>query len=556
MNPASDFFPAQGNITYYDLDYRRFGVVPGSITLEKKDVPANFPMAQWEWQMRRYLHYWKMFTGAIWQEQLPDIRDERGNPVYRYPLQINYMKQFAQKAAYVLFGEISDSPDPLVKIEAKPRPFPDQGSPSDKDKKLAREAAYFVNRVWMENNGRSLQLENGTIQQFLGGCYFKINWAPDDPDLENKIRIESVIPDFVLPVWDAGRPDRLLETYIIYRIQGREAQLRFNIDAAQGDYPLYIEHWTTDTIDIRIGSKPIAFNSAGHRIVYDNLTNPFGRIPIFYIPRERAGSFYGISQMDDIEGLARESNARLADVGDLIKNGAHRDYFVRNLTQGIRETDIGLERPAKNLGMTAASIKDPPEVFVIDPPDLGSHPDWYERILRGLMRDDAGFSGVAFGEDQGGERSAKTLAARMWPTVAKMRAVRVNWSTAMIAMAKQIIEIAILKGIGGMTEEHLKRVDFNAQWFPMMPKDEEQEVDRTVALVQTGIMSPQNAIDVLDVSDDPDEEFQRIVSARTAITAAGQIPDAGSDATRVNRVSPSSVSADSSQAPVQFPKDG
>jgi hypothetical protein len=553
---TSDFFPSQGQITYYDLDYRRFGVIPGVLPFGKEDVPANFPMSQWEWQARRYLEYWRMFTGAVWQEQLPDIRDERGNVVYRYPLQINYIKQFAQKAAYVLFGEASDTPDPLVRIEARPRNKPNRKQPTDEEKSIAQEAEDFVNRVWMENNGRSLQLENGTIQQFIGGCYFKINWCPDDRDLENQIRIESVIPDFVLPVWDVGRPDRLLECYIIYRIQGREAEIRFNLEGQAGDYPLYIEHWTPKFIDIRINNMPINFTAAGHKITYDHLKNPFGRVPIFYIPRERAGSFYGISQCDDIIGLARESNARLADIGELIKDNIHRDYFARNVTSSPKPLDLGMERPAINLGVSSPATKQLPEIWTIDPPNLGQHPDWYERILRGLMRDDAGFSGVAFGEDQGGERSAKTLAARMWPTTAKMRAVRTYWSTAMVAMAKQIIEIAIEKGIGGMTEKHLKTVDFNASWFPMMPKDEEQQVDRAVALVQTGIMSPQTAIEVLDVSDDPDAEYDAIVAARAAITQAGAMTDASSDATRVNRVGPESVSVDSSQAPVQFPKDG
>ena len=536
---------------YYDIEQRRIGTGGAIPTILATEVPATFPMDNWTYQAQRYYSYWSYFTGNVWREEMPDARDENNNPVLKYPLQINLIKTSALKHSYVLFGEASENPVPLVPIRVKPRKPP--GKPiKDTDKDLAEEAEDFVNRVWMDNNGRSLMQENGALQQFLGGCVFRVNFAPDDDELEYGIRIENILPDFFLPVWDNGRPTHLLEAWVVYRIAPREAYLRFGMDtttAGTGQYPLYVEHWTKDKISITIGGKPITYIVNGNPIRYDNVDNPFGFIPFVYIPRERVGSFYGISLVDDLQGIAKEHNARLADIGDLIRDNAHRDIFLRNIAGAIKPRDIGIARAALDLGLTPNINKDQPDVFTLDPVTISPAIMDYPDNLMEQFNFDSFTPNVAYGVDEGSQRSALTLSFRMWPITSKIRAIRTNWDDGLIAMAKMIIRIAIVKKIGGMTDNHWKKLDFIPDWAPMIPRDREQMVDETVAAVQVGLVSAETAIARLDLVDDPLEEIKRIKADKQWVSDMQTEADAKGAALKNPKISPPSKALGAAGAP-------
>lgn len=501
-----------------DVEQRRVGegIVPYYDNEEQ--FPASFPIHLWGTQAARYLEYWRQFTGLTWTEEIPNTVDENGNPHLRYPLQINYLKAVCMKHSYVLWGEVADGPYPLAPIKCKAREDVDaiEGA-TDKDqadetlRKNIKKCQAFINRVWMQNDGRALQQEGGLTQAYLGGYVLRIGWSPDDPELEYGIRLENVLPDFFLPVWDNGHPDTLLEAWVVYRMPAREASERFNFALTEGmSDPLYVEHWTRDKVNITLAGKPLVYTINGVTLNYDEAPNPFGFVPYQYIPRERAGGFYGLSLLDDLLGIAKELNARVADMGDIVAETAHRELFISNVAQAPKTQDIGGTRPAINLGFQTPGSAGEPTAWAIEPPNITAAVADYPEYLRKQLQRDAFVPGVADGEDEGSQRSALTLAFRMWPLTAKVRAVRTYWTVGLIHIAKKILKMGIIKGtLKGIDLSIMNQIDWSVDWSPMIPRDREQQLNEVVLAEQTNMLSPIDGMNILGLVDDPVAAYQR-----------------------------------------------
>jgi hypothetical protein len=522
-----------------DVEQRKMGVL-GGVLMEQDKMPATFPFELWSYQINRYTEYWRWFTGEVWRETIPNTENERGEPEYRYPLAINHVRMAAFKRAYTLFGEVPDNASSIFPAIAEPRKDPSGEPPTDEQKRLARELEFFINDVWRENEGRARQQENGVIQQFLGGCVFRARYAPDEPDLRHHIVIENILPDFFMPVWEANRPDNLLEAFIVYRITPREAMHLFGSSIQTNSaYVLYVEHWTKDEIHITVNGEPINYTvdiedqETGERetfvVNFDHAPNPFGEIPIVYIPAERFGGYWGEGAIDiTTKHLSREINARLADLGDAISEGTHSDIYIKNVRGSITTTDAGGPRPVINLGVTTAGQPEP-DARRIEPPNIpAAMADFPDKLEKQFERH-AFVPPVASGEDEGSQRSALTLAFRMFPLVAKARAMRSYWQAGLTRFNKILVKMAIKMGEGGMTWKHLSECDLSIKFYPMIPRDREQEVNEAVLLMQANSLSPKTALDLLDKVADPSEEYENI---REHLEWMAELSTAGSAASQ------------------------
>lgn len=475
-----------------DIQDRRSGI-SGNIpyTVDPENLPTNFPVNRWTIQLQRYLRYWDEFTGQVWEETIPDTKDEDGNPLLRWPLQINYIKTVCVKHNAVLWGEVSDTQPVLTPIRVRSKTG---------DKEKAKELEDFINDVWEENHGSSLQLEAGLISQFLGGIVFKVAWRPDDLDLDNGIRLEILLPDFFMPIWETGKPDNLLEVWIAWRVPAREAALMYGFKQTDAIDPLYIEHWTKSDYSIYINNNPIRQDG----VTYQNLPNPFGLCPFVYIPRRRAGNYYGLSVIDDLEGLAREMNARVADLGDITHDTAQRDTYGRNISNPPKTRDIGGSRQIVDLGV-AGPGQEAPDIFVVDPPNIPEGLVHFPVQLSEQFSNDSGVPPIAYGIDEGSQRSALTLATRFWPLTSEAIAQRVHWRVGLILIAKIIAKIAVIKGVGGITADHLRKVTMRPSWSPMIPRDSELLLNTVNILMSQWALDPKTALEKLDFVDDPEE---------------------------------------------------
>lgn len=503
-----------GNI---DLDKRRSGMPdPTSMyAREEFDKIATFPYDTWTWQLSKYYKYWAMYNGAVWDEPLPTQEDARQEPIPRWPLKLNPYKRICMTRAYMLVGEVDDTA--LLPISAHITPkrstkkvATDVDVENDPKYAQAIEVEEFLNDVWVENAGRALLQEAMLVQQAMGGIILRIGWEPGNIDLENEIKIELVLPEFFMPVFNAGQPDDLLEAFVVYRIEASEARHRFGFESKGSVGPLYIEHWTKESVTITLDGEPIVVDAGGQRIVYNKLPNPWGFVPFVYVPTERSGSFYGISALDGIESLVQEINARWADLGDTVEEIAHRELVASNIGKTITTRKVGTMRAVIDLGPTLTNSNDPPELKPIDPPNL---PDALVDLpdeLHKLLSRETFLPPVTTGEDEGSQRSALTLAFRMWPLVGKVRAMRSFWTSAMRRVNRMIVNIAIIKKIGGMTRDHLKGLSWDTRWAPILPKDNEQLLNTVILLMQTQALAPIDALRILGIVPDPEAAIGRV----------------------------------------------
>lgn len=475
-------------------------------------LPATFPMSLWTAQANRYRNYWGWYRGDVLAE--PKGTTDKGEVVYKYPLRINPIRNFSRKHAALLFGEVPDTPNPLVKhlITAKSVLYTGSNVPDDV-KQVGLFHQHYLNELWSASHGRSVQFENGLLSQFLGGSIFEIQYRPWVEDTLFPIFVKGVVPDFFLPIWSADDPYNLLEAYEIYRAPAAAVHREFNI-SAEGQTALVMKHWTRDRYSILIDGKPLEVKYGGERYRYQDQENPFGIVPFVYIPRWREGNFYGSSMVEDVSGLVLEYNARFADLGDAVRKTVHRKYVGKNIMQNPKQQQFDNGEYFTNIGTAPPGSNHEPDLSPIDAPSYNEGFNDLKDDLWGQLNRDASLGPIAFGEDEGSQRSALTLAFRMWPstTVAKMQ--RTFWTDGLNQVAHHMIVMGSVLGLsaGGSRIDRsvLREFDLSLDWLPMIPRDREAQVNEIILRLQAGAISLEKALeDFGDVPDIP-KEVERI----------------------------------------------
>lgn len=509
------------NLGFYNtlpgLEDRRSPNAASIIALDEKHVPSTFPINIWAAQTARYMEYWRWFNGDILNEER--ARTKEGKKILKYPLGINPVRNFARKHAALLLGEETfDTPQPLVKSLCTPRnPLNGSLGFDDDERKLALLSQNIINAVWADSNGRALQTENATLSQFLGGSVFQVTWQPQrKKDVQIPIIVQNVMPDFFLPIWQSNDPWSLLEAFVVYRIPNYVAKELYGEPNSTAGWSTYCEHWTRNNYSIYLNGTPVTSNFYGPTETYLNKQNPFGFVPFVYIPHLREGNFYGSSMVEDLRGLTREFNARSADVADAIRDSVHRKRYVRDLNGDPKPKllDEKGEVRAINLGSTNPATKAVPDVFTEDPPQLPESVAGFTNTLWGQLLREGQIGDIAFGEDEGSQRSALTLAFRMWPSTAHSRMERTYWTDGLNQLSRYILKIcnvksADLPGIN-IPDDFGARLQFAQDWKPMIPRDREQQVNEVILRFQAGLLSPEKGLVMLADIDYIPEEIERI----------------------------------------------
>lgn len=468
---------------------------------EVADIPQSpeyYPNWLWTSQTSKYSEYWDYYTGKVLEEDCPSGTTESGQPLKKYPLKINMAKLAVQKHSFALLGEYDEAS--VVDFHAKPK---------EKEDATAQAVDDFLTAVWAENGAMGLLPEQARIAHICGGAVFKIAY---DPQKRNKVRLEVIQPDYFFPVWDSTDYHRLLEVEIAYTITTREAILKYGFrpEATSGEEVLYKERWTEKEYEVTIGGQPVTNPATGDP--YQG-KNPFidpatqrGILPFEYFAVDRTGSFYGTSIIEGVMGLQDEYNARMADVGDAVNEGVHPYRYGRNLPKGIKE--IKLSRAAiKNLGMNAPN-QPPPEIDYVQHPGLPRGTKEFLEQVKSDFQQVSHTPPVAYGIDEGSQRSALTLAVRMWPTMAFVKDTRGLWSASFASMNRKIMIINMIKG-GEVKQEWLE-YQLETRWAPIIPQDREQLISENVLLVQARLRAPETAIRFLGDIDDIEAELEKI----------------------------------------------
>lgn len=476
------------------------------------NLPVSFPINAWVEQSLRYTYYWSWYRGTVLEEEKG--KTATGAPVSRYPLRINPIRNFARKHSALLFGEVPDTPSPLVKMVTTPKLIYGE-KPAESLKRASAFCSNVLNEVWQASSGRSIQGENGVLSQFLGGSVFQMKYLPGRDDLLIPFVIRNVYPDYFLPIWSPDDYWDLLEAHVAYRVPYRVAVDEWGFKGIEsGMPPLFHEHWTKDRYSIKINGTPLTRVVDGVRFTYDDVPNPWGFVPFVYIPRLREGNLYGSSFIPDISGLVLEYNARTSDEGDAVRKSAQVRFVGKNITGEVAIKPLdNYGNSYIDLGTTNPAFDGEPTLDPLPAPQwLDSYGGFKEFLWSQLLRD-SGMGTIAFGEDEGSQRSALTLAFRMWPSTTLAKQQRSFWTDGLNRLSRYVLRACAIKGIRinnqTVPKGIEKEIDIAPDWLPMIPRDREQQVNEVILQVQAGIMTPERAFKTLGDVPDVVEEVKQ-----------------------------------------------
>ena len=473
----------------------------------------DFPVEAYNDNIAKYAESEAWFDGT----RLEDADSRNGKSVELYPVRVNPIRGAVFKHAAVLFGEIVDDGRPLV----VPRLLPRSGD--EQEKAYAKEAEEALNMLWYENHGRELQMRNGIQSQIFGGSVFKLTYVPHETWRTIPIRIEIVPSKRFVGIPDASDYWRLARAWTIQTVDPVVARSFGYIGDLEDGAGLYlVEDWRRNyyktTVNDQLASKDVGGDQrkdlAG--------VNPFGFVPIVYIPHLRTTSFYGDNIIDSLRGIVKELNLRIGDYGDAVSDDAHSWLGMRNVSGTPRVVEIAPGLKVVNLGNVASVTghESSPDIFSLKGQTASTSMGNLIDSLYAQFRRDACLPAVSDGEDEGSQRSASTLAFRMWPLASHINQERVMWTTGLNWLSSMALRMMAspnvarkmkAKGFAEIKDEHL-RMRIKQDWAPMFPRDREATINELSLRAAANIGSIDHLLELAGDVEDVEGEKKKILA--------------------------------------------
>lgn len=458
-----------------------------------------YPEHDWQRKFADYDRFRYYITGEVFKE-LADPEDAE-SPL-RYPLKINLCEDVADIETSYFWGEHGD--DDLVQFNIPPLKH-GREQPSELAQTQAGRIEERLTQLWRNNKINSM-LDQAYYDSFTdGGIYFRQRY---DPALM-AVQIQPLLAQYVFPRWHPLDLNKLLEVVISFEMLKSDAKDLFGIEGdSSGTTCLYWEKWT-----------PFTFEQAIDNVVVEDRINPYGFIPIVYIPRLRTGAdFYGRSGVSPLIGIQNQINERMADLGDGINYNSHPIRWVKNYPGNVDEMPLGADA-LWDLGTETQTMGDP-EVGVLESRSDYQGATRYIQTLVETAQDLAHVPPIARGRDEGSQRSGVTLIVRMLPLVKMINRVRIWWNDGLTEISRQalVIDATWNKRSYTLAEvyEHLIRPKF----WPILPKDEQVLVDQNIALVNAALKHPIDAM--TDLGDtNAQENYEKIMAHQREIEGIG-----------------------------------
>jgi hypothetical protein len=428
-------------------------------------------------RLRRYRQYQEFYEGRHFER----ARNSRSNLV------LNYARAVVDKGvAYLLGRGVGFSVLPRRETHARER-------------RRAAEAEQALYDVAWDNDVEGVDLQVAQNAAVLGDGVYKVLWEP----ATGRIRILSVDPRTFFGVWAGDDPATLRRVEVVYCLGPEDLALGgYGLAAGEaealcdGDGTAeVVERWTPTELEVSVA-----------RTTTRRGANPYGFIPFVHVPNlPLANDSWGQSDLVDVIPINREIDERVSDVADVIRFHADPPIVFRGVTEHA------------DLAVGPGTVWDVPsdaDVKLLEwhgqPIAVGEH---IERLYRTLY-EVSETPRTSFG-DSGRLLSGVALETELRPIVQRTLRKRVWWTRALRRRSSMVLELARRLGgraaIGGV-EDHRIRV----LWPPMLPQDDEVEVQDQVRLVAAGLRSHRSAMDALG-TESPEEELARVQADRAAL---------------------------------------
>ena len=408
----------------------------------------------------RYRYY---YDGDVFKEQVPLEQGIEEESPLMYPVGINLVKMLCLAQTDAAFGEWEDE---IVSFEARKEDAVDDAT---------RGAIEIAQDILHGSNASTMLWEVALDAHIYGGGAMMVK--PNLPKPGHIQWFHIPLQNFY-PVWDPDDPDVLLEAYVITPMASEQAKLRYGYEAS-GEIVYRSEHWTPTHYESKIG---------GTRIDAYSGYNPWGFVPFVYIPRLRSTNWWGDSLTEDIIPAQDELNMRVADIGESINYNAHPTRWGVNLPRSFNAKNFPLGPNALwDLGRNLGNLQ--PEVGILETKDPAPEGVFkYVNFLYDWTRTSSFAPPIAFGEDEGSQRSGATLEIRMWPLIKSTRRFRAYLGNG-IARALWMSAVMLKqKGFSDIPVRSLDRI-LKGQVVPrfadVLPRDHVAIVDEVVKLTAT-----------------------------------------------------------------------
>lgn len=434
-----------------------------------------------EWAMRRerYRYYRSWYEGKPLGETMKRRDRREGGDVRKFPLGINLTKLGCDVHTDFARG-LKSTDDPLVVRAAI-----DRGDDPDTVEKFEEILNEYI---WEPSRGGAIQQESILEMNIYGGTVLQITWEPWNFDLPYRMAVRLIKdPSSINPVWNARDPWRIPECYIGYTITHGEARAVYNITPrSETDPPLYMEHWTKDSWSVRIDDQVPTMEWDDRTWALEG-KNPWGFVPVYYIPHQRTTSLFGNGEIGD-EDLVKEFNARAANMSDIVMAAWPgmlwgRDFETNPKIQPVMSGGHMLLRVI-NLGRTrGAPGAQPPELKALPVPDIpDAVSDWQQELIS-YFQMTRRLSPAVFGMDdtQSGRITGPAVGARMVSSTNHAGTERINYTTGKTLIDRDIIRVFNERVLSGAFSElgieadsfpiDPARVGIRQKWPPILPLD-------------------------------------------------------------------------------------
>ena len=412
----------------------------------------------------------RYFSGKVFLERV-DTENLEDAPLL-FPIGINLVKMMVMAMTDAFLGEFETVDDAVNFVPGKSRDVTEAARLASKQCALILETSNAASMLWEVDFDRNL----------YGAGVIRVLPENTKP---GHIRWVRTPIEAAYPIFDPEDPDVLLECYILTTVSSEQARLKYGTIVETDGLVRKVEHWTPSVYETTINGIHVDAYSG---------TNPWGVVPVVYIPRVRTMDWFGESMIEDLKASQDEMNMRLADAADALNVNTHPVRWGINLPKEFNATNFPIDVNAMwNLGRQVNKDMKP-EVGMLQttnpvPKELFD----YVNFIYNWARTSSFAPPIAFGEDNGGgQRSGATLEIRLWPLLKAMRRSRAYMAAGLqravyisgLMLAQRQYPDVPTEAIKGMLTG-MVAPRFNA----ILPRDQKSAVDEVIKLMSTAVPS-------------------------------------------------------------------